>query len=228
MKNINLEIIRKVPAFSQLKQEDIEKISRITINRNLKKGNIIFMEGDPGEAFYFIKSGKVKIYKTTSDGREHIFTILSAGGVFAEVTLFNDIVYPATAEILEDAELGMIKNKDLEDLIRNNAEIALEIIKVFSKKLFSSQQKVKELALGDTYTRIAKTLITFAEDHGVKTDKGIEIRLNVSRQELASMIGTARETVSRALSQFNKEASIQIEGKKITILNMDKLKSWIQ
>ncbi|SNR98975.1 CRP/FNR family transcriptional regulator, anaerobic regulatory protein [Anaerovirgula multivorans] len=227
MKVANVEILKRIPAFSQLKEADIQEISKITIERSFRKGAIIFMEGDPGEAFYFIKSGKVKVYKTTPDGREHIFTILSEGGVFAEVTLFNEIPYPASAEVLEDAEIGMIKNKELEDLIRRNAEIALQIIKVFSKKLFSSQQKVKELALGDTYMRIAKTLITFAEDHGVKTSNGIEIRLNISRQELANMIGTARETVSRALSQFKKEGSIDIEGKKIIIKNMEKLESWV-
>lgn len=228
MKNITIDILKKIPAFAELKDEDIEEIVKITIKRNFKKGTIIFMEGNPGEAFYFIKSGKVKIYKTTSDGREHIFTILSEGGVFAEVALFNDIPYPATAEVLEDVELGMIKNKDLEDLIRRNVEIALQIIKVFSKKLFSSQQKVKELALGDTYDRIARTLIVFAKDHGIKTPNGIEIRLNISRQELANMIGTARETVSKSLSQFRKEGSIDIEGRKIIIKDMDKLEAWIQ
>lgn len=227
MKVANVEILKRIPAFSQLEEADMQEISKITIERNFRKGAIIFMEGDPGEAFYFIKSGKVKVYKTTPDGREHIFTILSEGGVFAEVTLFNEIPYPASAEVLEDAEIGMIKNKELEDLIRRNAEIALQIIKVFSKKLFSSQQKVKELALGDTYMRIAKTLITFAEDHGVETSSGVEIRLNISRQELANMIGTARETVSRALSQFKKEGSIDIEGKKIIIKNMEKLESWL-
>ncbi|SDK02493.1 Crp/Fnr family transcriptional regulator [Natronincola ferrireducens] len=228
MKNVAINILKKMPVFTHLKDEDIEKISKISTERHFKKGTIIFMEGDPGEAFYFIKSGKVKVYKTTPDGREHIFTILSEGGVFAEVTLFNDICYPASAEILEDAEIGMIKNKDLEDLVRTNAEIALQIIKVLSKKLFYSQQKVKELALGDTYSRIAKSLLTFADDHGTEKEDGIEMKLNISRQELANMIGTARETVSRALSQFKKEGSIEIQGKKIIIKNMEKLKSWIQ
>ncbi|AKL94106.1 transcriptional regulator, Crp/Fnr family [Clostridium aceticum] len=228
MRNMTIDILKKIPAFSQLNENNVESISKITVERNFKKGAIIFMEGDPGEAFYFIKSGKVKIYKTTLDGREHIFTILSEGGVFAEVTLFNDIPYPASAEILEDAEIGMIKNTDLENLIRNNAEIALQIIKVLSKKLFYSQQKVKELALGDTYMRIAKTLLTFAKEHGKETSNGVEIKLNISRQELANMIGTARETVSRALGQFKKEGSVDIEGRKIVIRDIEKLKGWIQ
>lgn len=228
MRVSTVDILKNIPAFSSLDSSDLNKINEITIERHFRKGSIIFMEGDPGEAFFFIKSGKVKIFKITPDGRELIFAILSEGDVFAEVTLFNDINYPASAEILEDASLGMIKNKDLEALIGDHSELALPIIKVLSRKLFNSQQKVKELALGDTYMRTAQTLIKLAEAHGKVTDEGIEVKLDISRQELANMIGTARETVSRALSQFKKEGSIDISGKKIIVLNMNKLKGWIQ
>lgn len=221
-------ILKKLPFFTNLQESDLIKINEITIQRNYRKGSIIFMEGDTGEAFYFIKSGKVKIYKTSPDGRELIFAILSEGDVFAEVTLFNDIKYPASAEVLEDASLGMIKNQDLEGVISKNAELALAIIKVLSRKLFNSQQKVKELALGDTFMRTAQTIIKLAEEHGKKTDEGLEVKLDISRQELANMIGTARETVSRALSQFKKEGSVDISGKKIIVKDMQKLKSWIQ
>ncbi len=222
------DILRKIPAFSTLNEKDLEAVRGITIDRTMRKGTIIFMEGDPGEAFFFIKSGKVKIFKTTPDGRELIFTILSEGGVFAEVTLFNDMNYPASAEILEDANIGMIRNEDLEKLVSNNSEIALRVIKVLSKKLFSSQQKVKELALGDTYMRTAQMIIKLAKDHGIETTDGVELKLNLSRQELASMIGTTRETVSRAISQFKKEGSIDISGKKIIIKDLEKLNGWIQ
>lgn len=221
-------ILKKLPFFTNLQESDLLKINEITIQRNYRKGSIIFMEGDTGEAFYFIKSGKVKIYKTSPDGRELIFAILSEGDVFAEVTLFNDINYPASAEVMEDASLGMIKNQDLEGVISKNAELALAIIKVLSRKLFNSQQKVKELALGDTFMRTAQTIIKLAEEHGKKTDEGLEVKLDISRQELANMIGTARETVSRALSQFKKEGSVDISGKKIIVKDMQKLKSWIQ
>ncbi len=222
------DILKKIPAFTTLRDEELQKIWAMTIERKIRKGAIIFMEGDPGEAFYFIKSGKVKIYKTTVDGRELIFTILSEGDVFAEVTLFNEIPYPASAEVLEDASIGMIKNKDLEKLVSSNAEIALRIIKVLNKKLASSQQKVKELALGDTYMRTAQMIVKLSEEHGVETKEGLELKLNLSRQELANMIGTARETVSRALGQFKKEGSIEISGKKIIVKEINKLKNWIQ
>ncbi|GAB6086543.1 Crp/Fnr family transcriptional regulator [Alkaliphilus crotonatoxidans] len=228
MINNSYHILKKISAFSTLKDEDLKKIWAMTIERKLRKGAIIFMEGDPGEAFYFIKYGKVKVYKTTADGRELIFTILSEGDVFAEVTLLNDIPYPASAEVLEDASIGMIKNADLEKLVSSNAEIALRIIKVLNKKLASSQQKVKELALSDTYMRTAQMILQLSMEHGVETKEGIELKLNLSRQELANMIGTARETVSRALGQFKKEGSVEISGKKIIVKDLQKLKNWIQ
>jgi len=228
MKKEDINILKKAPVFGDLNDDHLEQIGNVTIEKNLRKGTIIFMEGDKGEAFYFIKSGKVKIYKTTPDGRELIFAILSDGDVFAEVALFNDVAYPAGAEVLEDSCIGMIRNEDLEDLIKKNSDIALHVIKVFSKKLYSSQQKVKELALGDTYARTAQTIIKLAQSNGKETSEGIELQLNLSRQDLANLIGTARETVSRALSQFKKEGSINIDRKKIIIKDMEKLKGWTQ
>ncbi|QUH24704.1 Crp/Fnr family transcriptional regulator [Serpentinicella alkaliphila] len=227
MKKTTVEYLKKIPVFNGLNEEDLERISKISIYNVFQKGTVMFMEGDPGEAFYFVKSGKVKIYKTAFDGREHIFTIINEGGVFAEVTLFNNIPYPASAEVLEDSEIGMIKNKDLESLIRQNSDIALQIIKIFSKKLFQSQQKVKELALGDTYGRTAQTILKLAKEHGVETQNGIQLKLDLSRQDLANMIGTARETVSRALSQFKKDGLIDINGKKMIIKDKAKLQDSI-
>ncbi|SHJ45684.1 transcriptional regulator, Crp/Fnr family [Geosporobacter subterraneus DSM 17957] len=224
----NIELIKHVPLFSQLDQESLEKISSITQEKRYRKGAIIFMEGDKGEALYFIKSGKVKISKLSNDGRELILNIYGSGDVFAEVTLFNNVMYPATAEVMEDAVVGVIMNGDLEELVRQNADLALQIIKILNKRLYMSQMKLKQMALSDTYVRTAQILVKLADDHGVEKNGAIDLKLDLSRQELANMIGTARETVSRALSQFKKEGSIEISGKKIIIKNMEKLKSWLQ
>lgn len=226
--NKNIELIKHIPIFSQLDQGSLEKISSITIEKKYRKGTIIFMEGDKGEALHFIKSGKVKISKASSDGRELILSIYGTGDIFAEVTLFNNVMYPATAEVMEDAVIGIVKNVDLEELVRQNADLALQIIKILNKRLYASQMKLKQMALSDTYVRTAEILIKLADDHGIEKNGTIDLKLDLSRQELANMIGTARETVSRALSQFKKEGSIDISGKKIIIKNMEKLKEWLQ
>ncbi|WP_432664565.1 Crp/Fnr family transcriptional regulator [Wukongibacter baidiensis] len=223
----NIEALKKVPIFSQLKDDDLNKILSITIQKKYKKGSVIFMEGDKGEAFYFIKSGKIKISKSSKDGKELILNIYGENHVFAEVTIFNDISYPATAEVIEDAVVGVIRNYDLEKLIKSNTELGFNLIKILSKRLFNAQMKLKQLALNDTYSRTADTLIRLSKNVGIERNGQIEFDLDLSRQELANMIGTARETVSRILSRFKKEGSIDISGKKMVIKDIEKLESWL-
>lgn len=220
------DYLKQINIFSQLKEEFLQKIDNISILRNFTKGKIIFVEGEPGEAFYYIKSGLVKISKDSSDGREHILHILNEGHVFAEVTLFNNTSYPATAEVLEEAQIGIIKNNDLEKLIVENPEISLELIKYLNHRLVEAQNKVRNLALYDTFGRTAQALVKLADDYGKKTSEGIELDLNISRQELANIVGTTRETVIRVLAAFKKEKSIELDKSNIKIKDIEKVKLW--
>ena len=223
----NTEYIKKLPLFSELSEKDLEGILSISAERSYKKNMLLFMEGEPGEAFYFINSGKVKIFRTSEDGKEHIIHILGPGDVFAEVTLFSNIAYPASASVYEDAVISTIRNSDLENIIRHNSELALNIIKILTRKLLFAQNKIKELAFSDVFARTANQIIKLANSYGKSTGKGILLDINISRQELAEMIGATRETVSRAISKFKKEKSITEEKDKIVILDQDKLKNWI-
>lgn len=220
------DYLKQISIFSQLKEEFLQKIDHISIIRNFAKGRIIFVEGEPGEAFYYIKSGLVKISKDSSDGREHILHILNEGHVFAEVTLFNNTSYPATAEVLEEAQIGIIKNNDLEKLIVENPEISLELIKYLNHRLIEAQNKVRNLALYDTFGRTAQALVKLADDYGKKTSEGIELELSISRQELANIVGTTRETVIRVLAAFKKEKSIELDKSHIKIKDIEKVKQW--
>jgi CRP/FNR family transcriptional regulator, cyclic AMP receptor protein len=223
----NTDYLKHFAFFSDLPEEDLESISNITLERNYKKNMLIFMEGEPGEAFYYIKSGKVKIFRTYEDGKEHIINICSEGDVFGEATLFSNIPYPASASVYEDSTIGIIKNSQLEALIQNNTELALKIIKVLAKKLIFAQHKIKDLAFNDVFARTASQILKLAKEYGSKTDKGLTINIELSRQELADMVGTTRETVSRAIGKFKKEKSITEDNDKLVILNIEKLKSWI-
>lgn len=220
------DYLRQISIFSELKDEHLKKIHDISLPRKYGKGRIIIMEGEPGEAFFYVKSGLIKISKLSSDGREHILHILNEGHIFAEVTLFNKTVYPATAEVLEEAEIGMIKNEDLEKVIMQNPELSLQLIKYLNKRLVEAHMKIRNLALYDTYGRTAQALMKLAEDYGRKSTKGIELDLNISRQELANIVGTTRETVIRALTAFKKEHSIDIDKNTITIIDLERLAEW--
>ncbi|WP_026882410.1 Crp/Fnr family transcriptional regulator [Clostridium akagii] len=219
----SIDFIKKIPIFSQLSSEALANIVKLQNIKNYKKGIIIFHEGDAGDAFFFVKTGKVKIFKTSFDGRDITLNILGEGSIFAEVTLFNDIDYPATVEVLEDSEIGVILNKDIEKLILQNNELALEIIKILNKRLFRSQTAVKDMAFSDTYIRITKTLIDLCKRHGTTTENGIEIDASITRQDIANMVGTSRETVSRVVSALKKEGLILTNSKKIIIIDINKL-----
>jgi CRP/FNR family transcriptional regulator, cyclic AMP receptor protein len=220
------EYLKHIPIFEELGSEELSAIGKVTIDRKYKKNMIIFMEGEPGEGFHYVKSGKVKIVKMAQDGREHIINILGPGEVFAEVLLFNKGPYPATAIAQEDSAIGIIKNTDLETVIAENARIALHLIKVLNKKLLHCQMKIKTLALSDTFARTAQILVKLAHQYGEQTERGIQINIDMTRQDLANLVGTSRETVTRALSSLKKDKVIDFEDQKITVLKMDKLKEF--
>ncbi len=222
----DIEMLKKLTVFSGLSHEDLEKISEISVERKLRKNMPVFMEGEPGEAFYYVKSGKVKIYRTYEDGREHIVHILGEGDVFGEATLFSGIAYPASASVYEDSVIGAIRNSDLERLILQSPGLSLKIIKLLTSKLVQAQYKIRDLTFNDVFSRTAAQLLKLAGDHGKQSDKGIVINIPLSRQELAEMAGTTRETVSRVLSKFRKEKSIAEQEERIVILDLEKLRAW--
>lgn len=222
-----LEFLKKIPYFSNISQAELQAIADIMIERTYERGRVLFMEGEFGEAVHFVMEGKVKIYKTSEDGREHILYIAVPGDIFAEVILFNEVNYPATAEVLEKARIAVIRNEDLEKVLKAHPSMAVAIIKVLNKRLMDAQQQVKSLALHNTHGRTAQMLMKLATEHGNKTENGLELELVISRQELANMVGTTRETVTRVLMAFKKYNLIEIERNTIRITQPEKLKEWI-
>ncbi|MCX7780381.1 MAG: Crp/Fnr family transcriptional regulator [Negativicutes bacterium] len=223
-----IDYLKQMPVFAGLTDDQLRAIHGKTTERFCRKGTVIFFEGDPGEGFHYVKTGKVKIVKIADDGREHIIKVLSPGDLFAEVLLFNNRPYPATAIAMEDSRIGIIKNSELEKLVLGNNALALQLIKALSQRLLYAQQKIKNLALDDVVARTAETLLKLARENGKGLPGGaIEINLDLSRQDLGSLVGTTRETVTRTLSALKKAKVIEIEGSRIIIPNLDRLVKWM-
>ncbi|MDK2815156.1 MAG: family transcriptional regulator, cyclic receptor protein [Thermoanaerobacter sp.] len=223
----NFDYLKKVPYFNELEDKSLEEIHKILIIKSFKKGSIIFMEGEKGEAIYFVRSGKVKISKTSSTGKEYIIKIMEKGDIFAESVLFVGGEYPATAEAIEDSEVIVLKNQDIENLILKNSEIALSIIKLMAKRLKNVAVIIENLALRDSIGRTASVLLTFAKERGINTKEGILLDLNLNRQDLANIVGTSRENVTRILSQLDKDGVIRLDRQRILIKDIEKLKEML-
>ncbi len=223
----DLELIRKIAIFSDLSDEELALIDNVIVTLNYKKRGTISMEGQPGVGVYFVYSGQVKIFKVSEDGREQILHFRKAGDIFGEVVLFDGGAYPASAEALVDAQVGVIRNQDLENLLMKHPSMAVKLLKLMAKKLRRAQMKVHEITTQDTLRRVIRKLIRLARVYGEKTEQGVKINLELNRQDLASYVGTTRETVTRILSDLKKTGAIELDAKSITIIDLDKLKSWL-
>ncbi|AFK85548.1 MULTISPECIES: Crp/Fnr family transcriptional regulator [Thermoanaerobacterium] len=219
------DYLRKIPYFNVLSESSLFEINKIAVEKEYKKNTVIFYEGDEGDAIYFVKKGKVKISKISQQGKEHIIRIMEDGDIFAESLLFIGGKYPATAEAIEDSKIIVLKNKDIENLILNNNEVALGIIKLMAKRLQNVAVIIENLALKDSLGRTVSILLTFAREKGIQGKDGIAIELNLSRQDLANMVGTSRENMTRILSQLDKEGVIKLERHAIIIKDVNALKN---
>ncbi len=225
----DIEYLKKIPVFADLGDDTLLTIHQYTIERTYRRGTVIFFAGDRGEGFHYVKSGRVKIVKASGDGREHIIKIIAPGEIFAEVLLFNSQPYPATAIAAEDVCVGVIKNSDLERLVLSNNKLALQLIKALSQRLLYAQEKISSLALGDVLARTAETLLRLGREQGRRGENGaIVVNAGLSRQELANLVGTTRETVTRTLAALRRDEVIGLAGDEIIILKPEKLKTFIE
>lgn len=221
------ELLNKMLLFSGLDNGDLLKIEKIMRQRQCKRSTLLFSQGEPGEAIYFVMSGKVKIFKTSEDGKEHTLAIAAQGDIFAEVVLFNEVSYPASAEVIEGGIIAFIRNVDMERVLENNPKIAVAIIKALNKRLIDSQSHIERLAFQNARSRTAEVLLNLARNHGKQTQYGIELDLGMSRQELANMVGVTRETFTRAIMILKKMKIIDITGQIVRIKDIGRLESWV-
>lgn len=219
--------MKQIPLFADLNEEELKKIADLAITKRYRKNMYIFLEGEPGTAFYFVKSGTIKLFQVLEDGREKILHFVREGDIFAEVVLFDGGPYPATAQTIEDTEVGCIINEDMEELLRRNGEMAVKILKVMSRRLRQAQNHIRDLALKGAYGRLASALLNLAEEYGKDKGGNVLIDLGLSQQELANLIGTSRETVARILSEFRRLGAIRIDKQRITIVDPEQLKDWV-
>lgn len=224
----SLNHLKAVPLFWGLSDSQLQDISQLILERSYHKGRIIFMEGEPGEALFILKSGLIKLTKRLEDGREHILHFVNPGEIFAEVVLFDGGDYPATAEVQEDSVVGVLRNSDVEKLISRNPEMALGMLRIMSRRLRTAQEKVMNLALHDTARRLAFTLLKMAEEHGVKQDNGVLISLSLTNQEFANLTGSSRETINRMLNSFKRSGAIDMDRQQIIVLNRNKLEDLLR
>ena len=220
------EYLLRAPVFSGLSDAELDEIVPLVIERRLKKNTVIFHENDAASAFYLVKAGRVKIYKTAADGREQVLSLLGDGQIFGDVPTFDGGPYPATAATMVDTELFLIRREDFIGVVTRHPEIAIKVIQVLGMRLRQALELVRDLSFKQVPHRLAGLLLKLSEEYGAPAGDGVLIKLPLSRQELADIVGTSRETVTRELKKMEKAGLIGLDRRQIAVLDREKLKAW--
>jgi CRP/FNR family transcriptional regulator, anaerobic regulatory protein len=216
--------IHNVPIFKYLTEEEKQQILKTSITKTYLKGEVIFSTMTSSSNLWVVNTGKVKLSKISAEGKEQIIQILHPGEFLGDLSLFSHEPMQSNAFALQKTEVCIINGNDIKKAIRQNPDIAIKFLEVYSKRITKAEQMIEQIGIDDVETRIAKTLLQEA-DHVNST----EFTLPYSKTDFASMIGTTRETLSRKLSKFQEQGWIKLSGQRhITILNPDSLEDYLQ
>ncbi|NRD80530.1 Crp/Fnr family transcriptional regulator [Bacillus sp. BRMEA1] len=225
---MKIEEIKKILAtfslFRELNDLELSKITEISIVREWKKQSHVFLQGDPLENVYFINKGKIKIYKSDVNGKEQIVAIMKSGEMFPHVGFFRKGNYPAYAEVMEPSTLIAVPVSKFDHVLIENPELCIKVFRVLGEKIIDLQNRLEEQILNNTYEQIVKLLIRLAKAHGSpKGDGTTLLKAEFTNKDLANMIGTTRETISRTLTKMKKDELIEVDNEGNMILDVDKL-----
>ncbi|MFZ0450060.1 MAG: Crp/Fnr family transcriptional regulator [Desulfatiglandaceae bacterium] len=214
-----VEIIAKSLLFRGLPQEEVGRIAQLAVGKQYEKGQTIFQEGDDGNGFYVIGDGLVKIFKMSMDGKEQILHILGPGEPFGEVPVFSGQRFPANAETLIDSRLLFFPRPAFVTLISDNPSLALNMLAVLAMRLRQFTTQIENLSLKEVPARLAAYLLYLAREQEEKNS----VRLSISKGQLASLLGTVPETLSRVFSKMNNQGLIEVDDRHIRFLDRDRL-----
>lgn len=213
--------------FCHLHLDELMDISAHKITNSYKKGQTLFTQGTHPNGIFCISKGNIKLTSTGSDGKESILRIVHAGDILGHRSLFTNENYGKTATAMEDTEVCFLDKKFILNFIQENPSVALNIINKLSRDMGAAELKLKSHHQKNVRERLAELLLSLKASHGVlEKDGRWKIVLKLTREEMATLIGTANETLIRFMSEFKDEGLIEQEGKIIYIKNVDELLNW--
>ncbi len=215
-----LNHIARVPLFEGLPREQIEDLSMIVTDQVFRKGEAIFSEGEEGNGFYVVITGRVKIFKLSAEGKEQILHFFGPGEPFGEVPVFTGQHFPAHATAMEESRVFFFPRKSFVDLIKRNPSLALNMLAVLSKRLRRFAALIDDLSLKEVPGRLAAYLLYLsAQNKGSK-----DLELTITKAQLASLLGTIPETLSRILGKLSSQGLLETDGRRIRILENEALR----
>jgi CRP/FNR family cyclic AMP-dependent transcriptional regulator len=208
----NVDFLATVPLFNGLDRIELERFAEVTREKSYPKGSVILFEDDPGDSLFVVRDGRVKVVLIGEDGREVILGVLGVGEYFGELSLIDDRPRSAHVIAMEDSNLLVLRREDFRKRVESSPSVAWSLLTELSRRLRRADDKIGGLVLLDVPGRIARLLLDLAEESGTNA-----IEKTLTHQTIAQMIGASRETVSRAMKDFQDAGWITVERRRIAL-----------
>ncbi len=216
-------IVHAAPLFEALDEETTRALRAAMVQVRMRRGEVLFNEGEPGDRVYVIADGKIKLGHTAPDGRETIIAVLGPGEMLGELSLFDPGPRAATATAIAPSRLLELRHDDLQGFLDGRPQLSTQLLQGLARRLRRTNAALADLVFSDVPGRVAKALIDLAKRFGEPVDEGIRVVHDLTQEELAQLVGASRETVNKALAEFGNRGWIRLEGRAVVILDEARL-----
>jgi CRP-like cAMP-binding protein len=218
------DALAQASLFSALDEEAAAALRATMVEVELLRGGVLFSEGDPGDRLYVIDDGKIKLGATSGDGRETLLAILGPGEMFGELSFFDPGPRNATAMALTDTTLLGVGHHDLEPWLTGRPEVAAALLGALARRLRRTNEAMADLVFSDVPGRVAKALLELAAKFGVPNPDGsTHVVHDLTQEELAQLVGASRETVNKALADFQNRGWLRLEQRGVDLVDTERL-----
>ena len=217
------DVLRQSPLFSGVDDDSAAVLEDSMAASSLGRGDVLFNEGDTGNQLYVVIEGKIKLGRTSADGRENLLAILGPGQMFGELSFFDPGPRSATATAVTDVELKSLGHDALSPVLKSHPDVALALLHQLAGRLRRTNEVVGDLVFSDVPGRVAKALLDLAGRFGRQADDGVHVNHDLTQEELAQLVGASRETVNKALADFASRGWMRLEPRSVVILDIERL-----
>jgi CRP/FNR family transcriptional regulator len=221
--DLDERLLAETPLFTAVDEDSAHALCTALARRTVRRGEVLFAEGEVGDRLFVVVEGKVKISRSFADGRENMLAVLGPGEMFGELSLFDPGPRTATATALTDAVLVELPHDALRPWLSGRPEVASALLRALAQRLRRTNDAMADLVFSDVPGRVAKALVGLAERFGEQRADGLHVAHDLTQEELAQLVGASRETVNKALADFAARGWLRIEARAVVILDWQRL-----
>ena len=219
----NVSFLRSLTIFSQLAPSELEPVAEKLRHRTFQKGQVIFHQDDPGDTLHFLGEGMVKISLVRADGRENDIMLLTPGDCFGEMSVLDGGTRSAKAIAMEPTETMTLSREEFLEFLNAHSRVAIEIVRLLVRRLRITDETIGDLVFLDVPTRVAKKVLELSLAYGNSRNSSGNLTVPIGQEELSRLVGSSRETVSRALSAYRRMGLLSTSHRRIIITDLDGL-----